>query len=241
MGNFIRKITCPSPLHEDLNPSAALYEDGTAYCFGCSLAFDSGQVGLEVQKVTPAVKENLDEKLRYISTLPRDQIRGLNLPFDNTGYYIVWPGSDYYKCRRFLHTDNSTKYLNPRGYSQPLLVLNSNSKSSTLYIVEGELNALSLGTVCNDLIISPGGVGQFKSTVLKNYLQRLKPGLTIILICDRDAAGLDALLNTSQILRGYSGPVIKHLVEKDLNQVLVDHGKERLKEISEGMGLPTGL
>lgn len=219
------KVHCPNPNHEDLTPSCEVYEDGL-FCFVCNRVFpNKGEI-----KAIPKVKEDLTERLTYINTLPTQLIRGLELPFDNTGYYIVWPDKSYYKCRKFIVTDEQSRYLSPKGHPQPLFT-RFKEASKVLFIMEGELNALSLiKTGINADIISPGSAGNFKYPKLRNVLTNLHKYKKIILIADYDKPGAEALLEAKKHLQEFNGFIKLKLVKKDANDVLQEGGLDELKK-----------
>lgn len=191
--------------------------------------------------------EDLNEKIIYIGALPTQSIRGISFPFDTSGYYIVWPSRDYYKLRRWASIDNSSKYHCPSGHSKPIFVLEALNPTRNLLIVEGEINAISIGLLLPTFdIISPGGVGNFTDNQMISQLNKLEYYDTIIICVDEDAAGLQGALKLRQLLvkKDFSCEVIINLMEKDFNQLLVEYGdnfKEAVKKEFENMGVPEWL
>lgn len=239
--NFLYKIRCPDPEHEDESPSTALYSDGTAYCFVCNKYFKD-----IAEPIPTSIKpiEDLHEKLIQISKLPTTEIRGLILPFDNSGYYIVWPTGDYYKLRRWGNHSDRERYLSPSGHRKPLFKL-PEKVTPSLLIVEGELNALSIALHNPAFdIISPGGVGNFNDSQMLLTLPSLAYYANILIIADADTQGLEASLKLKEKLKQLPSRVTINLVEKDFNQVLVEYGdkfKEQTETEFKDLGMPTWL
>lgn len=200
------------------------------------------------EPVTGTVKkeiEDLNEKMVYIRSLPTEPIRGIVFPFDTSGYYIVWPSGDYYKLRRWSSADNGSKYHCPSGHSKPIYVISSLKSSRNLLIVEGEINALSIGTTLPTFdIISPGGVGNFTDNSMISELNKFTYYDTIIICVDEDTAGLQGALKLKKILykhQSVQAEVIINLMEKDFNQLLVEYGKnfkDAVKKEFENLGVP---
>lgn len=187
--------------------------------------------------------EDLNEKIVYINALPTQQIRGIDFPFDTAGYYIVWPSSEYYKLRRWTSIDNSSKYYCPVGHQKPVYIISALKSTRNLLIVEGEINAISIGLLLPTFdIISPGGVGNFTDNQMISQLNKLEYYDTIIICVDNDAAGLQGALKLRHLLvkEDFSCEVIINLMEKDFNQLLTEYGnnfKEAVKKEFEDLGM----
>lgn len=235
MSVAIKKINCPNPDHEDAVASCAVYEKGDAYCFGCQTYFK------EVEKPVKqeVFKEDLDAKIYYIRNLPIREIRGLKFPFDDKGYYIQWPDSHYYKLRRWDDSDGRGRYVSPSGHFKPPYILNCkywSLMSDVIVFVEGEINAASLATIfpCAD-IVSPGGVSSFTDKYMINELPTLVNYAKIYICVDADAAGLEAAIKLKTLARQYCSNITINLMEKDFNQILIERGKDGIKEEFEAM------
>lgn len=219
---FLRKISCLN--HEDRTPSLALYADGSGYCFSCNTRFN--EVG---EKVSVTIKpiENIKTSIERIESLPTQEIRGLTLPFDNTGYYIVWPDKSYYKCRQWL---GSPKYKNPQGITQPWFnILKPGNKKAI--IIEGEINALSVSSLNLPIdVYCPGSAGQFKLNKSDIDLTKLADYDTLILVADKDTAGVSAILKLKKEIIEYNPGVELRLMSPDYNDILQQYGKSGLKE-----------
>lgn len=211
------KIMCP--YHNDTNPSMELFPDGYGFCFVCwkQYPMDSELIKKSQGKKVKKPKENLAEKLTYISSLPTKEVRGVQVPYNDRGYFIVWPDQSYYKLRQWQDVD--PKYIGPSGHQPPLFKLIGKQESTTLVIVEGELNALSLSNVIEHDIISPGAAGHFKVhqseliEISKNYKK-------IILWTDNDYAGHEALLSLAPELTTKSNVVGFIHSDQDANELL---------------------
>lgn len=189
--------------------------------------------------------EDLNEKLVYIKALPKQVIRGILCPFDSAGYYIVWPGSVYYKLRRWQSTDDSSKYYCPSGHSKPVFRVDSVKPSRNLVLVEGEINAISLSQSRGRFdIISPGGTGNFIDSQMIKELPKFVYYDNIVICVDADTSGLNGALKLKKLL--YSEPnlhatVIINLMEKDFNKLLTEYDEDfntAVKKEFENLGLP---
>lgn len=230
---FVRKVLCP--VHEEKTPSCAVYADGSGYCFVCNKYFK--ELGEVVELPENKVIEDIAEKIQYIKSLPFIEHRGLLFPYDSTGYYILWPSNDYYKCRRWL-SDSGNKYLNPSGVVQPWLTY-VKIGTPLLIIVEGEINALSVVSLNLDIsVMCPGSAGQFNLNKSKIPLQQFKIYDKIILVADKDSAGTQAVIKLKKDLINYNPDVQINLVSQDYNEILVTNGKEALKSKIKSMAMP---
>lgn len=247
--SFVRKIECPSPDHVDSHPSCALYSDGSAYCFACCTYFKEVEGFQETFKKVE--KEDLEQTLAYINSLPVKEIRGLSLPADNSGYFIVWPDNDFYKFRQTdsLSTEGN-KYIGTRGWTKPVFVIPNRDGAivDTCLVVEGEINALSLSKITRTVdIISPGGAGNFTDRTMLDQLHKLIYYDNVIICVDADSAGLLAALKLKKAI--YASPEASCMVgivllEKDFNQLLVEYGenfKDKVKEELEKVGMSVRL
>jgi 5S rRNA maturation endonuclease (ribonuclease M5) len=235
VANLLRKINCPSGTHEDSTPSCAVYTDGSGWCFSCSKYFK--QLEEPMAEIVPKEKENLDDSFKYISTLPLIVHRGLSFPHDNRGYYIRWPNDDYYKMRMWAPKLDEPKYMGAKGHKKPWFYLRH--KSDSCIVVEGEINALSLNELNLGMdILSPGGASNFYDSEMRSTINSFKRYKTVIVLVDKDAAGLKAAIEFHKLVKPYCLDVRVKLMEKgqDCNEILVkENGKEELKKTILGM------
>lgn len=218
------KIHCTNPSHIDETPSMEIYSDG-AYCYSCGWV-DRLKGDVNAKKVPP---DNIQDKISYINDLPRKTVRGLSLPYDDQGYYIVWPYGGYYKHRLFF---GSVRYLGPRGHRAPLFQI-PGSKDS-LVVVEGELNALSLqaSEATISTVVSPGSANE-----ILRHLEFYLTFPVVHAILDKDIAGVinGLKLKTEMLKRG------KHFtlsaLETDFNETLEKEGPEAVKIQFKDLGL----
>ena len=232
------KINCINPSHVDKTPSMHLYEDG-AHCFVCGYYCGLDQVTNEVtieeiQRLKKQAPENIEAALSRIDSLPKKEVRGFNLPCDESGTYLVWPDRSYYKLRRF---DDKPRYIGPKGHRAPLFVI-AGSKT-TLVVVEGEYNALSLKEVYKKdggpTIVSPGSASELNRHT-RFYLQFQK----IYVIVDRDAAGVANGVRLREDLKKKGKRVVLIALEEDFNDMLQRNGKEEIKKrLKEELGIKT--
>lgn len=229
----ITKVICPNPDHKERTPSCAVYEDQSAYCFGCGSYFKTLSVpGISKR---PTEVEDLTKTLAYIDSLPTIALRGLQFPYDAKGYYIVWPSRAYYKRRHWSTSSSGAKYIGATGHNKPLFFISSFNGSRTLIIVEGEINALSIAASYPPQqhladILSPGGVGNFTDKSTLSYLPQIIKYDSVLIIADSDRVGAEAAIKLKTLIIPYCQDIIIQLMEKDCNQILVEHGKETLKK-----------
>jgi len=221
----MRRIICP--FHKEDTPSMVIYPEA-AYCFGCGKKAKLEEVGIEVSPDFKIEKEDIQKTLNYICTLPAKEYRGLKFPTDELFYYIVFPFENYY-IKRFILKDVpfKQKYICPKGNERPLFIA-SLSKSSTLLIVEGEINAMSIAAITELMeynIVSPGGSGSMASKYLTEYI----PYDTIKIIADLDKAGVAAGLKLGSYLQSKGKKVEYFFEEEDANDILVKYGREEVR------------
>jgi hypothetical protein len=238
------RIICP--FHKEDTPSLVLYESGDGFCFGaCYKRYSAEELGRKpVANPVPRKVENIPARMEAISKLPIGHIRGLKLPYDRHGYYIVWPTMDYYRYRKNVCLDGGSKYVGPAGHSPPLFYANLPG-SQTAILCEGEINALSLAAAFPELdVMSPGGAGNFNENFLSKYLPRLSKYASILMIADDDDAGIGAIIKGKTFLIRYVPklPVLLMPRDRDANDWLMKYGKEGLrKEITQAMGVQEGV
>lgn len=230
------KIICPNPNHKEDTASFHIYRDGWGHCFGCGFhAKMKDSYIKEVYADAPIFKEDIESSLSRISRLPKQLIRGLELPVDSLGYYIVWPDASYYKQRLLDEKNPRGKYRGAKGVTKPWFKLVRGS--SRLIIIEGEINAMSVARVVPDVdIISPGGSGDFSSSIARKEVAALHPYQETVVVVDKDPAGARAAIELNSLLLCNNHANIKiELWEQDANDILVNHGTEALKQRIMGM------
>lgn len=216
----MQRILCVNPEHKESNPSMVVYED-YAHCFSCGYRVSTAKLGhLNLMPARRREPENLVEALAYVKALPLARVRGLDLPADQEGYYLVWPDGSYYKKRKWI-AENKVKYMCPRGHAKPLFIPYVVEKANTLVIVEGELNALSLASLKpNFSICSPGGVGDFKNELLERYSKFFLGHTRFRLILDYDIPGMEAAIRMKKLLMKRTPYVELKLMKRDCNDLL---------------------
>lgn len=231
------KILCPR--HKEDTPSCEIYENN-AYCFGCQQTIPLEECGVKPGDVPPPKpKENLEETMKYIDSLPTKKIRGFWLPFDEEGYYIVWPERNYYK-KRFFDPDKKSRYKNPTGHKQPLFETPYYTWAGAGMLVEGELNALSVfealrnSEIC-PRIMSPGGAGQFNEDFVLQNLETLNNLSRIDILVDQDGAGAKAAIELKAALLKHCArcSIYVKFMPSDANDLLALYGSQGLKEYLE--------
>lgn len=218
-----KKILCP--FHVDTTPSMHVYQNEgrtVGYCFVCSA--QARLQDLEDKYTAPVVQTNIVERMDYINFLPTKQIRGLELPYDHYGFYVVWPDDKFYKRRNW---EGKARYIGPSGHKPPLLVANK-VEGESLTIVEGELNVLSLFSSLGSLsgnLVSPGSSSELVRHI-KHYLNYKK----IYIFVDNDAAGAVHGYQLKELLLKHRKDVRLFLLDKDFNDILQEHGKDAVKK-----------
>lgn len=225
---LITKINCPDPAHTDNTPSCGVYSDGSAYCFGCFKYFKNVGLPGTIKKEVP--KESIEETYKYIDTLPKVTYRGLEFPHDNNGYYITWPDRSYYKLRSWTATDSASRYKSPSGHSSKWLYLEG-KEVGQLFIVEGEINAISLHKAYNkSSILSPGSAAGLGDQKIQRNLDFFRVYNSIIVFSDNDKAGVIGALKCKEILKEVNLNIRITLLDKDFNELLVEGGIHAIQE-----------
>jgi hypothetical protein len=220
------KIICR--WHKDTAPSMNLYKDH-GFCFVCgkyAMADELKDIQFtgEERELEP---EDLDAAFCYINRLPSVELRGLRFPADDHGFYVVWPDRTYYKKRL---NGGKARYIGAAGHQKPPFWARR-SGSQTLIIVEGEINALSVAEACPELdVMSPGGAGDFSAKRAKLFLRSILHYSILIVIADADKAGALACIELMGLLSGSGKQIKHHLMQPDANEVLIEHGKETLRQ-----------
>lgn len=241
MSRELRRILCPN--HTERTPSFVIRDDGWGHCYGCGHREFLPQYKEDREDIPKEEHcEDILQSLLYIDSLPKKLIRGLDLPYDHLFYYIVWPNALYYKKRLKDVGERKSKYLCPKGHRKPLLI--ANSGDSTLLVVEGEINALSLALAFPEhTVVSPGGTQDIWSNAgglkFKDYLAYYKSFRNLYILVDDDKAGLSSGMELTAHLLSEGNKTSLIPMSEDANHILEHHGKEKLRsEISKRMGLP---
>lgn len=216
----MKRILCPH--HNESTPSLVIYPNGNEVCYGC------GYKKIVNGEIKEKKQEDIDKSIEYIESLPKELIRGLYLPFDGKYYYIKWTNGKYYKKRST--EDSSQKYRSPVGITKPLYIPVNKFEKNTIVIVEGELNALSLATstgISPYTIVSPGSAGDLCRDSYIHYYREFNNACIIV---DKDPAGARFGLDLKNKLKSLGMRVTLYLMEEDFNDLLVQHGKEKVKE-----------
>jgi DNA primase len=220
------KIICR--WHKDTTPSMNVYKDH-GFCFVCGkYAFPDELRGVDFAEAEREVEpEDRDATFAYINRLPKIQLRGLEFPADEHGYYVCWPDRSYYKKRL---NGGKARYIGAAGHQKPVFWANKVG-SRALVIIEGEINALSVAKACPELdVMSPGGAGDFSAKRAKHYLRNVSHYDIILVVVDNDKAGALACIELMGALSGYGKQARHHLMEPDANEVLVEQGKDKLRQ-----------
>lgn len=232
-----KRVRCP--FHNEKTPSLVRRREDW-YCYGsCAKAYSIEEVAKkgiseEYEEDEDREREDLVETFRYIKTLPTREIRGLRFPADSRGYYICWPDDSYYKYRLF-NPGKGSKYIGPVGYRPPLFWAKKGSLS-TLAIVEGEINALTVAKAQESWsVVSPGSATCFSSRNLSTYLTEFKKYNRVIVVLDDDPAGLKGFIEAKSLFL-YKLPFVDYVMvpKPDLNERLCDGGIQKVQEVLQG-------
>lgn len=228
------KVLCP--FHKEVTPSCVVYSDHFK-CFGCGRHGPISELpgNYSYTPAAPLPRTDVRAEIARIKALPTKAIRGLELPYDSKGYYIVWPDESYYKIRLY---DETSRYRSPVGATKTAfrcLGINDSKMSlpgnvlvgdRPLYIVEGEINALSLAKVLiNSDIVSPGSATDFdRFEPDKNYSR-------YTIIVDEDAPGVIAAIKLKSKILAFCPLVDVVLMgDGDLNDWLQKYDKETFQQ-----------
>lgn len=233
----MKRILCP--FHQERTPSCIIYAEHY-HCYSCGAHGPLSAIG---EQGTPLItqKEDLETEFEYIRSLPTQSIRGLHLPCDERGYYLLWPNALYYK-KRYFDADNGSKYRNPSGHQKPLYIPCDTNGETPLIIVEGELNAASIHKACPEIAVcSPGAATDFYSSKYETYVDFYRKYANIILVVDNDAPGIKAGIELHSRLLDFTNNVQVSSWGKDANQVLQDVGAEGLRQQIAELGVLKGM
>lgn len=222
------KINCP--FHKDDTASLQIYDD-TYHCFGCAAhgsvkqleALTSTNYYTFVQryaKQKSQEKENIAEKLAIIRNLPKKLIRGFELPYDNIGYYIIYPDNKYY-IKRVWEGDNANKYRSPIGHRKPLYIETAGAGldyDTTIYVIEGQLNAKTFGRYNGEVCVSPGAATDLTRKDFIDYYAKYD---NIVFVVDADAAGVINAIKAREKLLPLKKRVSIYPMQTDLNDLYV--------------------
>ncbi len=102
---------------------------------------------------------------------------------------------------------------------------------STLVLVEGELNALSVGEAFPEWdVCSPGSASDFKKDATRRFLlTTVRYYRTLIICTDYDGPGTEAAIHVKGILVGKIPNIHIALMKRDANEILIENGKEALR------------
>lgn len=228
------RILCP--VHAEKTPSCVIYGE-TWKCYGCGAHGLTKEIKERtyVPEVVEQYVEDLEKTMEYIESLPLERIRGLSLPADPDAYYIVWPEKNYYKKRLRNCAATAGKYRGPAGHPKPLFRLRPAKPSSDLVVVEGELNALSVREAARELeILSPGSASDYANRTFAQAAPTLAGYKRILILADKDKAGVRAAIRGKAILNQYVRNVRVVLMEEDANEILQTLGPEGLRHFING-------
>ena len=228
---FLRHEPCPSCGSKD---NLARYEDGHAYCFGCS-NYEHGKQGVPI--VNKQAEDSSLIRVNYTS-LPKRKI--------DEDTCTRWRyGVGVYKGK----TQHVAQYTNASGKiiaqklrdSEKNFTWLGNSKSVGLYgqnmwkaggpkvvVVEGELDALSLSQIQNHkwpVVSLPHGIANAEKAV-SNSIEWLSSFKEVVFMFDQDTKGQEGAAKASSILPPGKA-FIATLPLKDANEMLMqDKGGE---------------
>jgi len=224
--------------HSESTPSLVVYESH-AFCYGGCGRIELSELGRQMadKPKEPRYVEDLKKKLDYIASLPTKLIRGFNLPYDDSGYYCVWPSGDYYKLRVW-NPGAKDKYRGASGHPKPVFwarqgrALHEHGASRTLAIVEGEFNALSIAEAFPEWdVCSPGSASDFKTEKTRRFLLTYCSSYcTVVIVADKDGPGTEAAIHAKSLLIGKVPNIPIILMEKDANEILIETGKDALRQ-----------
>lgn len=225
------RLLCPN--HNDTTPSLHVYPEWS-HCFVCGYRCPTDKLDVNYTPVVNrATPQDVESRLAYIKNLPIVHTRGLRLPADTLGYYIVWPNAQYYKHRLY---NGKRRYMGPAGIRAPLLEYKPVSTiPDTIVLVEGEINALSLKAAYTDhnlVIASPGSCAEFERHY-NTYLSYKR----ICIIVDYDNPGVGHGYVLKQRLMKDKKQVELIAVSPDINDVLIQRGVDGVKEEIKKQGL----
>ncbi len=241
MSKVIERQACPnckSSNNDWDSNNLVMYEDGGSHCFACKYTIPSSSRGLDLPQNT----STFCNKNTYKSVTPENKMK-IN------GEYkaLIDRGISEETCRKanyMLGTfGKSTVHIMDYGVSQKLRFENKDfifepgldgkhpgmyglddnalDFSKRLFIVEGEIDKLSLNEIGEQAISVSRGAGSVEKD-LKNDFDKLLKFKHIILFFDNDDVGKDATKTAVKILQSDKLQVLdfKDLNYKDANDLL---------------------
>jgi len=222
--------------HQESTPSLVQRKDGW-YCYGaCNRLYPNDEVekrtGEKYEYVEESEPEDLTERFNYIRSLPPKTIRGLQLPADEGGYFVIWPYDKYYKYR-FFNPGDRPKYVGAKGRTPPLFWARRES-NPTLIVSEGEINALSIALAFPQFdVCSPGSCSMFRVDKLSKDLTSYQGYSNLVVVMDKDKAADEAMIHAKAFFR-YKIPFTDFIqLEQDANELLQERGPQGLKQEME--------
>ena len=179
--------------------------------------------------------DNWFEYLHNTRKLSPKVIQDAGLFVDNNWLAIPIKDIDgtviFHKYRRAPWMDTSLpKYRYQTGSTAHLYGIDKAFHVTQVTIVEGEFDVLALRTLGYIAVSSTGG-----SQTFKEEWKELLKGAAITLMYDNDIAGLKGSVKVAMMLGACTFRWIPPMYGKDANDVLMNYGEEKLREIMNGV------
>ena len=244
------KVICPKCSHQRRKGSgpclSVSIDEGVWNCHHC------GWKGTLHKKAdTPYIKPIEKPKEKIITTLPEKVLewfesRGISettLESEKIGFKDRWIQFPFYKDNEVVNIKSRTadkKFMQTKNAEKCFYRFDSMIGMETIIITEGEMDTLSLvesgfmnAVSVPDGAIAPNSKGSDKKfSYLLSAEEHLMKAETVILCTDNDPSG-DALMNelSRRIGREKCYKVTYPQGCKDINEVLINHGKEKVMEV----------
>ena len=244
------KVVCPKCSYQRKKGSdpclSVNIDEGVWNCHHC------GWKGTLHKKVdTPYIKPIEKPKEKIITTLPEKVLewfesRGISettLESEKIGFKDRWIQFPFYKDNEVVNIKSRTadkKFMQSKNAEKCFYRFDSMIGMETIIITEGEMDTLSLvesgfmnAVSVPDGAIAPNSTGSDKKfSYLLSAEEHLMKAETVILCTDNDPSG-DALMNelSRRIGREKCYKVTYPQGCKDINEVLINHGKEKVMDV----------
>ncbi len=247
---FLEHAACPKCGSSD---ARAIYSNGSSYCFSCGTYFASGEIEedkeatevkepeeiQEPQKFTPVPLNYADVTNRKLSAYILQKY-SMGIHRENGQVLLV---ANYFSPTGDViaqHFRTPDKKFFWRGNTKSLPLFGSQTKdksATTLVITEGEIDACSVAQCLPPVytVVSVPNGAQSAPKYIKENLEFIEEFQKVILWFDNDEPGREAKREVLEILDPEKSYVIIS-ERKDANEVLVNDGPQKVKELVETRG-----
>jgi twinkle protein len=218
----------------------AIYDDGHAYCFSCNKYYggenqEPDSIPTEFSKTTTS---NNQAAQAVYSQGKIQELKSRNISADTARHFGYKVGNGkhlapYYKNGKLvaLKTRDQNKNFSVvgEGSKLPLFGQSLQSKGKKLFVVEGELDALSLSQALGNKwpVVSVPNGAKSAPDAIRRELEYIMNFETVVFMFDEDKPGQEAVAQCAELLEPGKAHVA-HLPLKDASEMLKNN---RVKEL----------